>query len=1054
MLNPAKREQHRSNKQGVSTKLSFKYSALIVVSITIFVCVILGAFGLSLTYRVINIEDQWTEYDQKASTTSHALGLIKSHFGYGGFIHNFKNYVLRKDPALVVRIENDLRSTYEAIDSYPLDTPHEEVVMAINTIRSVVDLYADNFELVQKLIAEDKASDLIDQKVQIDDRPAIEAFQFINQHVLEHSREQGLKTDLALDKTLTLLSWGLLLIPSVLLVAGVMIVFIRYNLRTNQQLENTSQYLSDLFEAAPDAMLIIDKTGSITDANGKAVDLFGYSRDQFNNLNVEDLIPERFRQRHTELRQGSFKKPEKRLLHNEIEFIALTKDGKEIPVDISLNYTIKNGESQAITTLRDVTERKEIETTLRRHENMLNKAQKIAHIGSWEWDITTDKLDWSDEIYQIFGLSSKDLGASYDGLVERLHPDDREAVVNAVNEAVVYDKPYNIEHRIVRPDGEERFVLERGDVFRDDKGIARYMVGTVIDITEQKHAETEFRIANNVFNHTAEAIMVMDSDNRILRVNQAFSIITGYSLEDAIGKKPNKILKSGKHDKEFYEQMWLALNSRGFWEGEIWDLRKDGAIFPSWHNISAIKDEAGNVIQYTSIFSDITDKKIAEEHIQHLAQFDQLTKLPNRVLFNDRLHHAITRAKRSKSNVGLMFIDLDRFKSVNDSLGHQAGDQLLQEIAQRLTSCVREQDTVARLGGDEFTVILEELRHADDAAIVADKVLESLSHKVQLGKHEATVGGSIGISIFPDDGIDAENIIKNADMAMYQAKNQGKNQYQYYTTELASQADTRFHTENRLRQALVKDEFELYYQPQINWQKGRIIGAEALIRWNDPDKGLIVPAKFITLAEEMGLIDSIGEWVLATACKQAKAWQQDDYPPIRMSVNVSGYQVMHGSIVDAVKQVLHETQLDPSYLELEVTESFVMEHPARGAAILNELRDYGISIALDDFGTGYSSLSYLKQLSINRLKIDRSFVMDIPHDKDDEAIVSTIIAMAESLSLSVIAEGVENEEQIKFLSEQGCVDMQGYYFSNPLQRDEFIKLLQEPLPQLSQQKTS
>ena len=389
-----------------------------------------------------------------------------------------------------------------------------------------------------------------------------------------------------------------------------------------------------------------------------------------------------------------------------------------------------------------------------------------------------------------------------------------------------------------------------------------------------------------------------------------------------------------------------------------------------------------------------------------------------------------------------MFVDLDHFKNVNDSLGHQAGDQLLQEVAKRLTACVRKQDTVARLGGDEFTIILEELAHGEDVSVIANKVIESLSHTVQLGKHEATIGGSIGISIYPDDGDNAESIIKNADMAMYQAKNQGKNCFRFYTEELADAADTRFETGNRLRQALIKDEFELYFQPQINLQEEKIVGAEALIRWNDPDKGLIVPAKFITLAEEMGLIDSIGEWVLDAACRQTKIWQEQGLPEIRVSVNVSGYQFMHGDIVASVKQVLQSTGLNSKYLELEVTESFVMEHPERGEVILNELRDFGVSIAIDDFGTGYSSLSYLKQLPVNRLKIDRSFVMDIPQDKDDEAIVATIIAMANKLGISVIAEGVENKAQVDFLNSQGCVDMQGYYFGKPLQCGEFEKLIQ------------
>jgi predicted signal transduction protein with EAL and GGDEF domain len=373
-------------------------------------------------------------------------------------------------------------------------------------------------------------------------------------------------------------------------------------------------------------------------------------------------------------------------------------------------------------------------------------------------------------------------------------------------------------------------------------------------------------------------------------------------------------------------------------------------------------------------------------------------------------------------------------------LGHQAGDSLLQEVAQRLTGCVRSQDTVARLGGDEFTIILEDLKQAEDASVVASKVLDALSTKMEIEGHEIVSGGSIGISIYPDDSEHADSIIKNADMAMYQAKQHGRNRYQFYTEEFSKNATKRFYMEKKLRQALLQNELTVYYQPQVNMDINELIGAEALVRWNDPHKGLVPPNEFIPLAEETGLIEPIGIWVLETACKQAIKWQQQGFAPFRMTVNVSGYQFTHGSIVDAVKTVLDETMLSPQYLELEITESFFMGHAEKSMATLDALRELGISIAIDDFGTGYSSLSYLKRLSIDRLKIDRSFVMDIPDDKDDAAIVSTIIAMAKKLGLSVIAEGVENQGHITFLNEEGCDEMQGFFFSKPLPQDEFEKL--------------
>ena len=610
MTDTRQNKKHQHNKPQIASGLSFKQRALFVVVATVGICVGIGLYGMSLSARISEFDTQWTEYEQRTSAASFSLGLMKSHFGYGGFIHNFKNFVLRKDLSLIGHIENDLRDTYEAIENYPVDNDHDETTAAIADIRGVVGRYAEQLILAKKLILEGKSSTFIDKQVRVDDSPATDAFQFLSQHILQHSQEQKFKTAQAVDQMLGLLSLGMLLLPGVLVIGGVIVVFIRYNLRINQKLENTSQYLNDLFEAAPDVMLIVDTTGSITNANKRATELFGYSQNQFRTLNVEDLIPARFRKQHVKIREGAFKNPERRDLDPNTEFNALTRDGKEVPVEISLNYTIKDGERQAITTLRDITERKQIQTALLHHQNMLNKAQQIAHVGSWEWNICTEKLIWSEEIYRIFGRSVEEFGATYQSFVQYIHEEDRNAVVNAVNEAVVYDKPYCIDHRVVRPDGEVRYVQERGDVFRNEEGDAQYMVGTMLDITEQKEAEKELRLAENVFNHTSECILVTDERNRILRVNQAFTIVTGYTQEEIIGTTPKDFMQSGEQDLEFYAHMWYAILGRGFWEGELWDKRKDGTLFPCWHNISVIKDDTGKIIQFTSIFRDITDKKL------------------------------------------------------------------------------------------------------------------------------------------------------------------------------------------------------------------------------------------------------------------------------------------------------------------------------------------------------------------------------------------------------------------------------------------------------------
>jgi diguanylate cyclase (GGDEF)-like protein/PAS domain S-box-containing protein len=1034
-------ETQESSPTGHRTKrFTSTASSLILITVTLGLTAFLIWYGYVLSNKVRDLESQWIEFNRDATATSYALNKIESNLGYGGFIHHFKNYILRQDPTLVPLVKEKIQEINAAIEEYPKFTEHDDDRKALQQIKNSVDLYAAKFAIAQQLVTVGKQiPQEIDSQVKVDDTPALEALEYLKEHVLTHRVAQEQKTEQQLEKTLGFLNRGALLIPVLLIAGGLLIIFMRKLVISGQQLQAASQHMNDIFNAAPDAMLIVTTDGMIEDVNIASVDLFGYDKSELIGMDVEQLMPERFRNRHMQFRKSSFDSPRRRPMRQALELLALTKDGDELDVEIGISYTLRDGTMYAVTILRDVRIRKEADKTLRRSQDVMQKAQQIARFGSWEWNIQTGSLVWSDEIYRIFGLQPQEFAPSYDAFLERIHPEDRAKVVDAVNAAVVHDQAYDMEHRILYPSGIERVVVEKGEVFRNDKGEAVHMVGTVRDITQEKIIETELRLADNVFQHTAEAILVADKSGRILRVNNAFTAITGYSSEEAIGKKPGELLNSGRHDKLFYESLWKTLLDTGNWRGEIWDRRKNGELFPADHNISRVTNVDGKVIQYISIFSDVTEEKRAAEHIHNLAQYDQLTKLPNRMLFNDRLQHAISRAKRAKWVVGLMFIDLDRFKSVNDTLGHHAGDILLQEVAIRISRIVRAQDTVARLGGDEFTVILEEMTHAEDAATVAKKLLSALQQKIVIDGNDIVIGGSIGISIFPNDGETPQSIIKSADMAMYQAKKQGRNRYQFFTNELAYHAQKRFHMENRLRYAIENGELEVYYQPQIDLSSGNLVGAEALVRWNDPNNGLVSPAEFIPFAEESGLIEPLGNWVLKTACRQAKLWRDAGYTPLRMTVNVAGQQIIQGSIVESTQTTLEETGLSPDGLELEITESFVMEHPEQGVATLNALRDLGVSLAIDDFGTGYSSLSYLKRLPIDRLKIDRSFVMDIPHDKDDEAIVSTIIAMAKNLGLTVIAEGVESKKQIHFLYGQGCFEVQGYYFSKPIPGDEFIQ---------------
>lgn len=553
------------------------------------------------------------------------------------------------------------------------------------------------------------------------------------------------------------------------------------------------------------------------------------------------------------------------------------------------------------------------------------------------------------------------------------------------------------------------------------------------------------RLAEKVFENTFEGIMITNAHNVIESVNPAFTHITGFQAREVIGHTP-AFLASGRHDAVFYQAMWDEMGKNGHWQGEIWNRRKNGEIYPEWLTINEIRDTAGQISNYVAIFSDITERKAAESHVRHLAHHDALTDLPNRMLFLERLNHAITHAHRAGQQVVVMFLDLDRFKLINDTLGHGVGDRLLQAIGQRLVASVREDDTVARMGGDEFTILLENIPDPRNLPSLAQKIITELSRPVMLDGHEIVVTTSIGISVYPDDSDQAEALIKYADAAMYQAKDKGRNNFQFYTSEMNAHAFERMNMESLLRKALERREFALHYQPQVDIETHHITGMEALLRWNQPAVGMIPPAQFIPVAEDTGLIVPIGEWVLFEACSQNKAWQEEGLPPLRVSVNMSGRQFRQQNLVEMVGNILQKTGLKAEYLELEITESIAMVDADETVAKLHALKAMGICISMDDFGTGHSSLSYLKQFPIDTLKIDKSFVQDLSPNSTDSAIATAIAAMAHGLRLKVITEGVETEEQLSYLKGMHRDEVQGYYFSQPLPPDQFAALLRGGLP--------
>jgi len=680
------------------------------------------------------------------------------------------------------------------------------------------------------------------------------------------------------------------------------------------------------------------------------------------------------------------------------------------------------------------------------HQEALERLQKIAgrlpgmvYQSRLFADGNASILYCSDGIRDIFRLSPEQVYADSSLLFALVHPDDHYHVVDSMQQSADNLTTWRCEFRVCFTGGVEHWLLVNALPESESDGSTLWH-GFISDITERKLAETELRIAATAFD-SQEGMVITDTNSVILRVNAAFTAITGYSADEAVGRKMN-LLKSNRHDDTFYKAMWECIITTGAWQGEIWDRRKNGEIYPKWLTITAVTGDDGKVSHYVGTHIDITERKATEEHINRLAFYDPLTQLPNRRLLQERLKQGIKMNRRLNNQMAVLMMDLDKFKTVNDTLGHIAGDELLQQVAERIQMQLREVDMVARLGGDEFVVLMENIGHYEHAARVAEAIIHALSQPFTLCQsYDVVIGTSIGIAIHPQHGDTLESLMDNADTALYHAKDQGRGCFSYFSEELTQNARERIVLESRLRRAIEQQELRVYFQPQIDINSGQIIGAEALVRWHDPIEGCLMPGSFIPLAEETGLIVAIGEWVLRETCKIGQQWLDQGLPPITLAVNVSPHQFRRSDMTTLVAAVIHDTGFPVEYLELEITESGLMDNQKNAASILGNLNRQGVHLAIDDFGTGYSSLAYLKYFPVDVLKIDKTFIDDIPFLHGDMAITATIIAMAHHLGFKVLAEGVETPQQLDFLREHGCDSYQGYLYSKAIPADAFAKML-------------
>jgi diguanylate cyclase (GGDEF)-like protein/PAS domain S-box-containing protein len=792
-----------------------------------------------------------------------------------------------------------------------------------------------------------------------------------------------------------------------------------------------------LLHNASDGIHIVNRSGHIIEVSDRFCRMLGYSRTELLGMHVSGWDANCSAQEIDALLAEQFNNPHR----SQFQTVHRCKDGKLLEVEVS-GYALElNGEAVLFNSSRDITLRKLRERQLLASEHKYRMLIELAKDAIFLADVATATIiDCNLSATELLGKPKHAIIGLHQS---QLHPADKELYYQHMFKRHIESGADMAEDVLVlHHDGHTIPVDIHASVI--ELNGKKVLLGIFRNITERKLADAELRIAATAF-ESQEGMLVTDADVRILRVNRAFSQITGYDEQEIIGLNP-RILASGQHPPEFFQDMWHSINTSGAWNGEIWNRRKNGEIFPEHLSIAAVKNKSGVVTHYVATLMDITLTKAAAEEIRTLAFYDPLTGLPNRRLLLDRLNQALASSARHGRIGAILFLDLDHFKILNDTLGHDIGDLLLKQVAERLTSCIREGDTVARLGGDEFIILLEELSGdvlsaATQVEAISYKILTLLNQPYYFQHNEYRNGSSIGIVLFSDHQQSPEELLKQADIAMYQAKKSGRNTLRFFDPQMQDTINARVALEHELRKALRNKEFDLHYQIQVD-ENNKPIGAEVLIRWLHPELGYISPVKFIPLAEETGLILSIGHWVLETACAQLHNWQQTPLlKELTLSVNVSVKQFHQAEFAAEVQEIINRYNFNPAKLKLELTESILLDGIEAIIETMQILREMGIQFSLDDFGTGYSSLQYLKKLPLDQLKIDQSFVRDIVDDLHDRSIVRTIIAMAQNLDLNVIAEGVESEAQRLLLLNKGCKSFQGYLFGRPVAIQEFERSL-------------